>query len=295
MSGYRQIHTSIWKDGWFLDLPPDQKLLFIYLFSNERASIAGIYELPLKVICFETDLDKKRVVAILKDFIKKGKVLYDFERGLVWVVNLRKYNENPSPKVQTRIRRDLELIPDCELKQNYIEYHNLSIPYPKPQIPYLEKESEQEQDHEQEHELEQDQDQEQEHEHEIAAIAANTPSPSKKSSNSLPIQAQVFLENGGKFRSGKLKGGQTKKAAAVEFMVEKISDAPDDLADNLLFWGRVVEGYCRQWSSYSYMTMVNEYYLKGRLPGESSGGDGSATRSTYRTADEYPEGDEVLL
>lgn len=31
MANYRQIHTQIWRDNWFLDLEADEKLLFIYL------------------------------------------------------------------------------------------------------------------------------------------------------------------------------------------------------------------------------------------------------------------------
>ena len=42
MPGYRQLHTHIWSDNWFAELEPDLKLLFIYLFSNERASICGL-------------------------------------------------------------------------------------------------------------------------------------------------------------------------------------------------------------------------------------------------------------
>lgn len=161
MADYRQIHTQIWKDGWFLDLPPDGKLLFIYLFSNERASIAGIYELPLKVIAFETELDKDRVVELLELFDKVGKVHYDFERSLVWIVNLRKYNESASPKVQTRITRDLDLIPDCELKRRYIQYHShiatRTYPIDTDCIPRPESGSDQEQEQEQEKEQEQEQ------------------------------------------------------------------------------------------------------------------------------------------
>ena len=37
MSGYRQLHTHIWSDGWYEELEPAFKLLFIYLFSNEHA------------------------------------------------------------------------------------------------------------------------------------------------------------------------------------------------------------------------------------------------------------------
>ena len=45
MANYRQIHTQIWRDNWFLDLEADEKLLLIYLFSNDNSNQAGIYEL----------------------------------------------------------------------------------------------------------------------------------------------------------------------------------------------------------------------------------------------------------
>ena len=50
MTGYRQLYTHIWSDSWFVELEPDWMLLFIYLFSNERASICGLYELPIRTI-----------------------------------------------------------------------------------------------------------------------------------------------------------------------------------------------------------------------------------------------------
>ena len=97
MADYRQIHTKIWKDTWFLQLPAEDKLLFIYLFSNESTSVAGIYELPVMAMAFETGLSIEYVTEALERFREAGKVYY--ENGIVWVVNLRKYNANPSPKV----------------------------------------------------------------------------------------------------------------------------------------------------------------------------------------------------
>jgi len=117
MACYRQIHTHIWKDEWFLDLDADEKLLFIYLFSNELTSVAGIYKIPLKVIVFETGLDKAFVTKTLAKFAKAGKAYY--EDGIAWVVNLRKYNESSSSKLQTRIETDLSMIPDGPLKERY--------------------------------------------------------------------------------------------------------------------------------------------------------------------------------
>jgi hypothetical protein len=118
MANYRQIHVSIWKDEWFLDLEPAEKLLFIYLFSNEATSLAGIYKLPMKVIEFETGLDRKFIEDTLSKFQLVGKALY--ENGIVWVTNMRRYHETKSSKVQTRILSDIALIPDCPLKIRYL-------------------------------------------------------------------------------------------------------------------------------------------------------------------------------
>lgn len=131
MANYRQIHVSIWKDSWFLDLEPDEKLLFIYLFSNESTSLSGIYRVSKKVIAFETGLKSQRIDEILNKFNAAGKVY--FENDIIWVVHMRKFHETRSTKVQTRIESDLSDIPDCQLKRDYIAHfdaeNTLSIPY----------------------------------------------------------------------------------------------------------------------------------------------------------------------
>jgi len=130
MANYRQIHVSIWKDTWFLDLEPDEKLLFIYLFSNESSSLSGMYRLSTKVICFETGIDKARMAEILAKFKAAGKVHHDGD--IIWIVNMRKFHETTSYKVQQHINNDIASIPDCELKRKYIAYQQANIPYPYP-------------------------------------------------------------------------------------------------------------------------------------------------------------------
>lgn len=129
MAKYRQIHTHIWKDNWFIELEPDAKLFFIYLFSNERASISGIYELSKRVMAFESGLSIDRINTLFSEFARVGKAYFD--GGVVWVPNLRKYHETRSPKVQTAILSDVEAIKDCELKGIYCEKYGIdtvSIP-----------------------------------------------------------------------------------------------------------------------------------------------------------------------
>jgi len=119
MANFRQVHCPIWKDEWVLELEPEKKLLFIYLFTNESSSLAGIYKLPMRVICFETGLDQEFVTAALGDFERDGKVYY--QDGIVWVVNMRKFHETKSVKVQIRIKEDIASIPHCDLKIAYFE------------------------------------------------------------------------------------------------------------------------------------------------------------------------------
>jgi len=152
MASYRQIHTKIWKDGWFLDLPPDNKLLFIYLFSNERANLIGLYDLPLRVVAFETGLELESVEWGMEQLEKAGKVYY--ENGWVWVTNLLRYNATniDSPKIKTHIENTLDEIPDCQLKRRLIAYYAPVIPYI-----YGMKHNRTEQEHEQDTEQEQEQ------------------------------------------------------------------------------------------------------------------------------------------
>jgi DnaD/phage-associated family protein len=135
MADFRNIHTRIWTDSWFSELEPDAKLVFIYLFSNPNASICGIYEMPKRNIALDTGLSLDRVSEILDVFSGAGRVRW--EKGIVWVLNLQKYNDaGGSPKLQARIAKELVAISDCSLKRQY--YMKKQIPYPESQIPYLE-------------------------------------------------------------------------------------------------------------------------------------------------------------
>ena len=119
MANYRQIHVSIWKDGWFIELPPEEKLLFIYLFSNELASLSGLYELPPRVIQREIDLPPETIAAALEKFEGAGKIHH--QDGLIWVINMRKYNRG-GVRVHRRMIRDVEEIPDGQLKRRFLAH-----------------------------------------------------------------------------------------------------------------------------------------------------------------------------
>lgn len=117
MANYRQIHTKIWRDNWFLELEADEKLLFIYLFSNDNSNLAGIFELNDRIIQLETGLDRTRIREILTKFEEANKVY--FHGGVVWIVNMKKYHSNAGEKVQKNIESIIADIPEGEIKQKY--------------------------------------------------------------------------------------------------------------------------------------------------------------------------------
>ena len=95
MSKLRSLNTAFWSDTWVEELEPMQKLLFIYLVTNEKTNMLGIYEASVKKISFETGIVPLVVKTYLKDFEKAEKVKYIDNR--VILINYMKhqnYNTN---------------------------------------------------------------------------------------------------------------------------------------------------------------------------------------------------------
>ena len=125
MAGYRQFHTQFWKDEWLIDRDPLERYLFSYLFTNDLSSISGIYKLPLRVIVNETGLEKDFIIKTLSMFQDAKKIFY--KDGVMWVLNMRKYHKNASPRTMTKVNADVHEIPDCDVKTSYLYYEKTGI------------------------------------------------------------------------------------------------------------------------------------------------------------------------
>jgi len=144
---YRQIHTEIWSDPWFELLDPSDKLLFIYLFSNKRSTLAGIYDISLRQIAFDTGLDQAYIIDALDRFGQENKAHYD--DGTIWIPKMMERNtlNLRSPKVQANIRTTFLTASVGTLLTKAISYYNRII-CPKygidtVSIPYLQNKTKQ--------------------------------------------------------------------------------------------------------------------------------------------------------
>lgn len=97
MSKLRSVSTAVWSDVWFEDLTPNQKLIWLYLITNEKTNMLGIYEASIKKIAFETGVNKTEVEKALSEFTKAGRVKYQHNH-IILVKFLKHQNFNTNMK-----------------------------------------------------------------------------------------------------------------------------------------------------------------------------------------------------
>lgn len=105
----RIIHTRFWRDEYVSRLTLKEKILFLYLLTNEQVSICGIYELPDKYIITDLDLSQKELEEAKIKFQADGKIA--FLDGWVMVRNVDKYNSYTGEKLDKARERELQLVP----------------------------------------------------------------------------------------------------------------------------------------------------------------------------------------
>lgn len=132
MAEYRSIHTRIWEDTWFRSQPADGKLLFIYLFSNHRASVCGVYRITVDFMAFETGIRPTACLKLLEQFEQEGKVF--FADDLIWVVKMRDLQDTGSDSLRKRMDEDIAKLPDGRIKTLYQARYQVSPP-PSPHRP----------------------------------------------------------------------------------------------------------------------------------------------------------------
>ncbi|MBO0460069.1 DnaD domain protein, partial [Enterococcus hulanensis] len=147
MAIYRQIHTTVWKDDWVGELSIDEKLLWMYLTTNDRTTQCGVYVFSWRYAPFETGLSETEIKRIINKFQEDGKIKFNHETNELMIINWLKYNSARSPKVAAVIDKELKGIktPEFEsevikrskdfeypIKTEYSDLDTVSIPYQYP-------------------------------------------------------------------------------------------------------------------------------------------------------------------
>jgi hypothetical protein len=121
MSGYRPIYKRVWKDPDFQELTPNDKLLFLYLCTNESTSESGIYPITPRTVANETGVDIADVEQRFSNGFYKN-VVFDRDTKLLFVRKLRRYNPGGRPDlIEKSILNDYAVYDSVLLWQEFIK------------------------------------------------------------------------------------------------------------------------------------------------------------------------------
>jgi len=126
MSKKRYIDTHFWNDTWVADtLTRDERHFFLYLLTNDKTNVAGVYEMSLKAIAFEADFTRQEIMQMLHKM--QSRVRY--VEG--WIV-MRNGINNQNYKNE-KIRRGIELVlEDCPPEA--LQYIDFPLDFKKPVV-----------------------------------------------------------------------------------------------------------------------------------------------------------------
>jgi hypothetical protein len=117
---YRSFSTGTWIDPWFEKLNPSEKLLFIYLWTNDVCNQAGCYQISLRRIEFETGLKPEKILKSLSP-----KVEWYPEYNIVWIKNFFR-RQCANEKFAIAGIRSLNSIPK-EIVELFSQYNSILL------------------------------------------------------------------------------------------------------------------------------------------------------------------------
>lgn len=125
MAKQRTVTDEIWSDEWFYSLSAKHKLVWLYLLTNEKCNVAGVYKLNREWASKALKLSKAQLEGVLNDFRGDFRAIY-FEDWII-LVNFYKH-QSKSPKIKAGVSRILNELPR-QLQEYMASSDTLSIEY----------------------------------------------------------------------------------------------------------------------------------------------------------------------
>ena len=135
MAIYRNVAMSFWTDSKIVDdFTPEERYLYLYLFTNPHTNLCGCYEISTKQIADETGYGVAKVRNILSNLECKHDVIrYSEETKEVLILKWHKYNWTKSEKFRAPLGREIEAVKCVEFSTFLLDVFNendtVSIPY----------------------------------------------------------------------------------------------------------------------------------------------------------------------
>jgi len=122
MDTKRSINTKIWSDTWFEELTTTDKMIWLYLLTNQSTNMLGIYQLGIRRMAFETGVSILTLRKAFKGFgrVRKG---YHILEEYVFLPNWMK-NQSFNPNMLKSAQNIYDSLPtDLLLEINKLGFN----------------------------------------------------------------------------------------------------------------------------------------------------------------------------
>lgn len=107
MAARRFLSDTFWSDPFIEECSPEEKLMFIYLFTNPSVNQCGFYQLSVPTMALHTGVDREEVQAFLTRLRELGKAVYD--KGMMFVPTMAKHQKALGDHFEQHVRKIAQL------------------------------------------------------------------------------------------------------------------------------------------------------------------------------------------
>lgn len=115
MAEYRTIKMSFWTDPFVESLSPEEKLLYLFLFTCPYTNALGVCSMTVRKISFETGLTAQAVSDGIKNLVSRGKLIQDGDQILI--KHFIKHQCSTSPKLEVKLKKDFSALDSSKLRK----------------------------------------------------------------------------------------------------------------------------------------------------------------------------------
>jgi hypothetical protein len=120
MAHFRKIDVRIWNDARFNALSPLGKLAFLLLITHPAMTMLGAMRATTAGLAEELNVSQEAFREAFQEVLSKGLAKVDPKASCIWLPNFLRYQSAESPNVLRSWVKQVEFIPECDLKTRAI-------------------------------------------------------------------------------------------------------------------------------------------------------------------------------
>lgn len=122
MAKYRKVDPRIWNDAKFMGLSDSGKLALFFVLTHPNMTAVGAMRHTIPGMAAELGWSSEAFREAFLEGCAKGIVKHDERASFVWLPNFIKYNQPESPNVVKAWFSALDLLPECEMRNELIQH-----------------------------------------------------------------------------------------------------------------------------------------------------------------------------